>query len=467
MEHNTHSGALPEKYCIVGAGPSGLIAARALTRAGVTVDVLERNGDLGGLWNIDHPTSPLYESCNYISDRDHSGFIGYPMPKTLPEFPTGHQILDYIQQFATHFDLDRFVRVNAEVVNAVPCDTSEGSYWLVTLADGEQIAYRGVIWACGQQQMPQMPALDGADDFEGRLIHSADYKLAREFANKRVLVVGAGNSGVDIACDGAIHGSHAFLSMRRDYWFFPKRLFGQPLGSFLDRSALVPPGFPPIAQMTREELFEFIVSTVGDNSALGLATPTDKVGSTVPIMNDQVMHQISHGRLEAKPDVVRLTPTSAVFADGSVEPVDVVVLATGFTVDIPWLSEDLYDRKGGEPDFQLGTFSRKAEGLYAVGMNHFIGHTLAIWDQLAQLIAADALSELRGKNSGNIERLKRDFHPELQSDDDFLNVARNVRLMDVTKLPAVLDEIRSSFHIDIPTNPDNEFYAALERQLTS
>lgn len=451
---------VPRTYAVIGAGASGLIAARALLRAGIDVEILERHDGVGGLWNIDHPTSPLYESCNFISDRDHSGFIGHPMPTSMPEYPSGAQVLDYIRGFADRFGLTERVRFNTEVVRAEPIDLPDGTGWRITVDSGEVREYRGVVWACGQQQVPTWPQIEGLADFEGEVIHSAQYKRVSEFADRTVLVVGAGNSGVDIACDAAIHGRGAFLSMRRDYWFFPKRLFGRPLGHFLDGTAVLPASMGDLSAMSRQEVFDLIVSVVGDNSAIGLATPKDPIGSTIPIINDQVIHQISHGRLVPKPDVKRLIGREVEFVDGSRELVDLVVLATGYTVTIPWLDESLYETTAGEPDFHLGTFSRSTPGLYSVGLNHFLGHTWAIWDQLAQMIVADARAELDGVGRDRMKELRESFDLELKS-SGLLEVARNVRLMDSSRIPALIQTLREEFGMEIPDNPDAQFYAEL------
>jgi cation diffusion facilitator CzcD-associated flavoprotein CzcO len=461
------SDPLPTRYCVVGAGASGLIAARALLRYGIDVDVLERDPNIGGIWNNDHPSSPVYESCNFISDRTHSGFIGFRMPASLPDYPTWRDVRDYITQFADRAGLAAHVTCNTEVVSATPVEHPDGIYWQVGLSTASTRHYRGVVWACGQQQYPHLPAVPGSETFTGRLIHSCEYKRGTEFLDKRVLVIGAGNSGVDIVCDASAFASHAMLSMRRGYWFLPKRLFGQGLASFLDRSATMPPGFPPLDSMSTEEIWTMVLSTMGPPEAVGLPAPDHPFGATHPVVNEQVMYNIAHGKLHPKPDVLRIDGDRVVFADGTSESVDVIVCATGYTVRIPWLDPAMLDWNGPEPDFHLGTIARRVPGLYAVGLLHFPGHTYALWDQLAQLAAADAHATLTGENADNLRALKVGYDPDLTGGQPLLRVHRNLRQADTPALMAVLEELRVTYKIPIPERWDETFYPELTEAAAS
>jgi cation diffusion facilitator CzcD-associated flavoprotein CzcO len=448
---------LEHRFAIVGAGPNGLIAARAFKRAGLDFDVLERHNAAGGIWNIDNPESPVYESCNFISDRASSAFVGYPMPEDYPLFPTWHHVRDFLQAFSRDHDLENSVIFGKEVNCARPIDTENGQRWVVETSDGEQTMYRGVIWACGLQRTPYLPEISGLEDFEGEVYHSRDYKSVSQIVGKRVLVIGAGNSGVDIACDAAVAGEAAHLSMRRGYWFFPKIAYGQPILQILNRTARVPKGVTPLEEMTPAEAMQFALDGVGDLADFGLQRPDHEVGSTHYIMNDQVVYQIAHGHLEPHQDVKSVSGKTVEFVDGTSAEVDVIICATGFVFDIPWLDPELIDWNQDTPEFHLGTMSSKVEGLYAAGAVHFPGLTYFTWDRMIQIAVWDAKRLLTGEGQEFIDEVMN-YKPVLKN-DNLLETHRNLNQYDMEKLMAMTEEMQNRFGIEMPASPDDDFYS--------
>lgn len=229
--------AYQRKYCLVGAGPSGLVMGRALVQEGVPFDWFEKHTEVGGIWDMDNPGSPMYRSAHFISSKYTSGFFGYPMPADYPDYPTWQQIRDYIRDFARAYDLPRNITFGVAVSNAelLPDDR-----WSVTLSTGEVRVYDGLIAAPGVTWHPNEPTLPGAETFTGEIRHSVTFRDGLELRDKRVLVVGAGNSGVDIACDAARHADAAFLSVRRGYHYVPKHIYGVPTDALLS-GVLEPP----------------------------------------------------------------------------------------------------------------------------------------------------------------------------------------------------------------------------------
>src|SRR5207245_1005916 len=154
--------------CIVGGGPAGLVMARAFDREGIGYDLFERHTSLGGIWDLDNPGTPMYESAHFISSKYTSSFYGYPMPADYPDYPSRQQILAYVRAFAHAFGIDRRATTAVSVISAAP--VADG--WEVQLSTGERRRYRGVVCANGVTWHPRVPELPGLDRFAGDVRHS-------------------------------------------------------------------------------------------------------------------------------------------------------------------------------------------------------------------------------------------------------------------------------------------------------
>jgi cation diffusion facilitator CzcD-associated flavoprotein CzcO len=184
-----------------------------LLQHGIEFEILEKHSDTGGIWDPENAGSPMYESAHFISSKTTSGFYGLPMPDDYPDYPTYRQIRDYIRAFAVEFGLYDHIVFNAHVERTKLED--EGS-WTVTVAgEAEPRRYRGLICANGTTWTPNLPTYPGLETFGGEVRHANIYRDPAELRGRRVLIVGAGNSGVDIACDAARNAESSFFSVRR------------------------------------------------------------------------------------------------------------------------------------------------------------------------------------------------------------------------------------------------------------
>lgn len=344
-----------DRFCIVGAGPSGLATARAFKAAGVAYDLLDRNADVGGLWDIESPGSPMYETAHFISSKTLGGFAGYPMPADYPDYPAWHQILAYVRSFAESHGLREHFEGHADVARVAPDD---GDTWQVELASGAMRRYAGVVIAVGHDWIPRMPTYRGT--FNGEMYHSSRYRSPTEFTGKRVLVIGGGNSGCDIAADAATFADRAFISVRRGYYFLPKHIFGKPTDLFF-RS-----GPQPDVRIAQPILSLVLRIVVGDLTRYGLPAPDHKPLETHPIVNSQLLHHLSHGNVTAKRDVAEFAGREVRFVDGSREEVDLVIFATGYRHELPCLKDTL-GTNGGPPRLWGRMFSPSHPMLFVAG----------------------------------------------------------------------------------------------------
>ena len=361
-------------HCLIGAGAAGLGALQVLRDEGFAVDCFERSDRVGGHWHTD------YECLHLITPRDSSGFDGFPMPSDYPLFPSRDQMRDYILSFAAHHGLGSHIRFNTAVTFARPLDPTGLSGWEVTTSDGERHRYDGVIVANGHLRDPFVPDYPGR--FEGRVLHSAEYRNAGDLEGGRVLVVGAGNSGCDLAVDAAQAGHETCVSVRHGLVFQPKTLFGRP------RSELPLLGRLPVRFQERVTR-GLIDVALGRPEHYGLPTPaTRNLHRNRPVVNGQLLHFIHHGRVRVAPGITQFDGHAVHFADGTVRTFDTIVFATGFKATLPFLDPTLLKSAGGVPLRVAGmTLPVGLERLYFVGLAAPRGPQLPVYSAQARLIA--------------------------------------------------------------------------------
>ncbi|MCB0635632.1 MAG: NAD(P)-binding domain-containing protein, partial [Lewinella sp.] len=335
-------------YLIIGAGPSGLAIAKALKEADIPYEQVEASDDVGGNWY--HGT---YETANILSSRDVMEYPDFPMPDDYPDFPSRAQMHAYYQAYADHFELRAHIQFQTKVVFVSPV---EDNLWEVRFADGSTRRYRGTLVCNGHHWSKNFPVYEG--EFEGETFHSKDYKTPSQLQGKRVLVIGAGNSGFDIASAAARVGRACYLSVRRGIWIFPKLFMGKPLSTF--RLAL-----PRFVQMRLAKLM--LRLTIGNPENYGFPKPTIGIFDRHPTVDSDTLINIKNGRIKVKGAVKRLTASGAEFADGSLVEVDTIVYATGFKVDFPFLPAPLARVEGSVVKVYGYSMYDDYKGLFIIG----------------------------------------------------------------------------------------------------
>jgi len=360
---------------VVGAGPAGLAAARALKNEGLPFEILEQYSDAGGIWDVARPDSPMYQSAHFISSRDRSAFAGFPFPKDVALYPSHQHVLKYLRNFAKAYGLNEHIQYNAEVTGAWP----EAEAWTLKLKSGAEKKYSALILATGSTWFPRMPDYQG--EFSGEMRHSVDYCDPGEFSGKKVLIVGGGNSAVDIACDAAKYADQSWISLRRGYHFVPKLLMGTPMDVLASRSSKLPMRF------NRWVSEKMIRLHTGPLESYGLPKPDHRLFATHPIMNTQILHHLAHGDIAAKPDVQCFSGTQVVFTDNTSITPDLVILATGYEKSVPFIADQHTKRRGKAPDFLLRMISEEHDNLFGLSYFETNSGIYPLFDRMAHLIA--------------------------------------------------------------------------------
>jgi cation diffusion facilitator CzcD-associated flavoprotein CzcO len=308
---------------VIGAGPSGLAAMRNLKAAGINFVGYESHASIGGIWDRDNPKSSVYRNTHTITSKGVTAFSDYAMPDDFPVYPSHHQVLSYLNSYADHHALIPHIQFN-EGVESIKRALNGG--WMVWSSSGRQTWYKEVIIANGHNWHPRKP--DFAGEFTGRQLHACEYTDAREFADKRVLVIGAGNSGCDIAVECCQVSTHVALSMRRGYHFYPKFIAGYPadyLGMKV-RSLGIP------SKWASKVMGWLLRLSAGDQQRMGLPKPDHRPLQTPAIVNSLVPYYVAHGRIAITPGIERFENRLVHFTDGTVREFDVVIFATGSVV---------------------------------------------------------------------------------------------------------------------------------------
>ncbi len=369
------------KYCIIGAGASGLAVAKNFVAAGLPFDVLEREADIGGLWNIATPTGMVYETAHLVSAKHSTGWEDYPMDDLdYPEYPSHARVLGYFRDYINHFGLAPYIHTGKSVVSVKR--TGAGQWAVIVDGEASPRVYKGIVLANGHHNAPRLPPYPGT--FTGEIMHSSAYKSPKQLRDKRVLVVGAGNSACDIARDAAhSNGTPVFMSMRRGHWFVPKFMLGFPTHDILSIFESVP--MPNLVRRHATEAILWLLQ--GPPARYKLPAPEHHIDQAHPTMSDDIPRLSAHGRLIAKPEIERYEGREVVFKDGSREAIDLIVFGTGYKIAFPFIDDAIVNDANGRPNFSLFAFHRQYDNLFAAGLVQANGSIWRLADYQGALIA--------------------------------------------------------------------------------
>ncbi len=415
---NTHS--IPE-VCVIGAGSSGVTVAKALHQRGVAFDCFEKGSDIGGMWRYENDSglSSAYASLHIDTSRDNLGYSDFPIPKSMPDFLSHAQFLKYLESYADHFGIRKLVtfKTAVEAVKQAP-----NGRWNVHLSTGEVRTYCKVIVADGHLWDPRTPAFPG--EFSGQAIHSHYYRTAAPFEGKSVLVLGLGNSAVDIAVDLVRRARSVTMSTRRSAWIMPKYLVGYPVdqwSGFLSKRLHLP------TRVTRKIMSRLIRLGVGDQRRFGLKRPEHPMWREHATLSQELLPYLGHGWISIKPNVSRLNGKEIAFEDGSREIFDAIIYATGYKTTFPFLDKSTFKSDTDTTYLYRRMVSIKHPGLIFAGLVQPVGPTIPLVEiqgrWLAAVLSGDVdLSDIDTQRSEIADHQKRQRETYLDSDRYALEV---------------------------------------------
>ncbi|MEQ8836975.1 MAG: FAD-dependent oxidoreductase, partial [Lacipirellulaceae bacterium] len=257
--------------------------------------------------------------------------------------------------------------------------------WQVELENGETRRYRGVVIANGHNWDPRWPdeREQYGSEFTGEHLHSSEYKTPDVIRGKRVLVVGGGNSGCELAVEAAIHADRALLSTRRRYPVLPKFFRGKPIDQCHELLHWL--RFPLWARRLAARGVMHL--TLGPSTRTGVPTPDHRLFETHPVINSQIHHHVGHGDLQLKPDIRGFEGQQVEFADGTIEEIDLIIYATGFRVSFPFVDEQHLNWSNGAPELFLNIFHPQRDDLFCIGLIQPDSGQWGLVDYQSQLVA--------------------------------------------------------------------------------
>jgi dimethylaniline monooxygenase (N-oxide forming) len=369
----------PPRTAVIGAGSSGIAVAKALHERGVPFECFEASDRVGGNWVFDNANgmSAAYEGLHINTSRERMEYSDFPMPRRYPDYPHHTHIAEYFDAYVDHFGFRDRIRFGTAVRHAR--HAAEGTGWELELASGEVGSYDALIVANGHhwdERWPE-PAFPGHDTTQIQQLHAHAYRSDESLRGKDVVVVGMGNSAMDIAVESSYVARSTHLSARRGVWVTPKYLLGRPTDQ-LKNDPRVP------FRVRRWMVEKLLLAQVGPMEKYGLPTPDHRYGEAHPTVSGRILDRLGHGMVAPRPNIARLHAREVEFTDGIRVPCDVVVYCTGYKITFPFFDEDLVSA----PDNHIELFRRVFHPAHA---------DLAFAGLLQPLGAIMPLSEVQGQ----------------------------------------------------------------------
>ncbi|CAF2052132.1 hypothetical protein BRARA_I05483 [Brassica rapa] len=353
---------------IVGAGPSGLAVAAGLKREGVPFIILERANCIASLWQ-----NRTYDRLKLHLPKQFCQLPNFPFPEDYPEYPTKFQFIQYLEDYATHFDINP--KYN-ETVQSAKYDETFGLWRVKTVSKSGPLGScefeyicRTLVVATGENAEKVVPDFEGLEDFGGDVLHAGDYKSGGRYQGKKVLVVGCGNSGMEVSLDLYNHGANPSMVVRSSVHVLPREILGK---STFELGVTMMKWMP--VWLADKTLLFLARIVLGDTDKYGLKRP--KIGplelknleGKTPVLDIGALPKIRSGNIKIVPGIIKFGRGKVELVDGRVLEIDSVILATGYRSNVPsWLKDNDFFSDDGIPKNPFPNGWKGEAGLYAVG----------------------------------------------------------------------------------------------------
>jgi cation diffusion facilitator CzcD-associated flavoprotein CzcO len=374
------------RVAVIGGGSSGITALKGLVDRGFDATCYEASDRVGGNWVFGNRNgmSASYKSLHINTSRERMEYSDFPMPKHYADFPHHSNIAEYFDNYVDNFGLRDRIKFETKVVSA---ERDSDGVWTLTDDKGGVERYDAILVANGHHWDPRWPEPAFSGHFDGQQIHAHSYENSDILRGKRVVVVGMGNSAMDIAVEGSYVADKVFLSARRGAHIIPKYIFGKPLDQVLKNDPRVP-------YRIRQKLFQTIMRTqIGKVEDYGLPKPDHKIGDAHPTISDHILSRITHGSVEAKPNIRELKGNKVLFEDGTEVEADLIIYCTGYKVTFPFFDEDFISAPDNELPLYRRVFKPDVDNVFFVGLLQPLGAVMPLSEAQGRWIA----SYLRGE----------------------------------------------------------------------
>jgi len=372
---------------VIGAGSSGIAALKGLRERGLDATCFEASDRIGGNWVFGNRNgmSAAYRDLHINTSRERMEYSDYPMPADYPDYPHHAQIAAYFDAYVDHFGIRDRIRFETKVEHAA---RREGGTWELTLGDGAVERFDALVVANGHHWDPRWPepAFPGADTFRGVQMHAHAYVDNTSLADKDVVVLGMGNSAMDIAVESSYVARTTYLAARRGAWIVPKYLFGRPTDQLRND-----PRIP--FKIRQKAIHRLVKAYTGSPDRYGLPKPDHEFGESHPTVSGRILDRIQHGRVTPKPNIDRLDGDEVVFADGTRVHADVVVYCTGYKISFPFFDDDLISAPDNHIELFWRAFAPEIPNVFFVGLLQPLGAVMP----LAEAQGAWIADHLRGE----------------------------------------------------------------------
>lgn len=394
------------KVCVIGAGASGITAVKTLKEAGINVDCYEKGSKIGGLWrfNNDNGHSAAYKSLHINTNKNVMAYSDFPMPEHYPMFPHHTDVSMYFDAYVAKFDLLKHIQFLTEVKKVVP----NGSGFTVYLANGSTKEYSHVVVANGHHWQPKWPNPPFPGSFTGEEMHSHTYRDIKQIENKNVLVVGIGNSAVDIACEAArLHSGKVYISTRSGAYIVPNWIWSKPFDSLANPlTARLP------LWLQRKLLQLSLWLARGNQEDYGVPVPKRPLLSEHPTVSQDLLNLCGRGLIQIKPNIQSFQGKTVYFEDGSSISADILIYATGYKVSFPFL--DFLAVEENEIKLYKNVIHPDYPNLFFLGLLQPLGAIMPLAEVQAKWVAKILLGQSRYPSSEVMRQGIADYTKKLR-----------------------------------------------------